>query len=133
MEFHQGRLFDHVHLRVSDLEASKRFYRAAVEALGLSLTRETNAAFLIDELYISADAEPSRVHIAFQAADRVLCNASTTQRSLPAAATTGRPASATITRATTPPTSSIRTETTSRPSSTARRSAPQTSVIITPA
>ena len=34
MEFHQGRLLDDVHLRVSDLEASKRFYRAALEALG---------------------------------------------------------------------------------------------------
>ena len=30
-----GRLLDHVHLRVSDLEASKRFYAAALEALGL--------------------------------------------------------------------------------------------------
>ncbi|HEV2903203.1 MAG TPA: VOC family protein [Gaiellaceae bacterium] len=71
MEFHQGRLLDHVHLRVTDLEASKRFYRAAVEALGLSLSRETEGAFLIDELYISADGEPtSGVHIAFQAADR---------------------------------------------------------------
>ena len=71
MEFHRGRLLDHVHLRVRDLEASKRFYRAAVEALGLTLTRETEGAFLIDELYISADAEPtSGAHIAFQAADR---------------------------------------------------------------
>lgn len=71
MEFHQGRLLDHVHLRVTDLEASKRFYRAAVDALGLSLSRETEGAFLIDELYISADGEPtSGVHIAFQAADR---------------------------------------------------------------
>jgi catechol 2,3-dioxygenase-like lactoylglutathione lyase family enzyme len=70
MEFHQGRLLDHVHLRVRDLEASKRFYRAAVEALGLELTRETESAFLVDELYVSDDGEPtSRVHIAFQAAD----------------------------------------------------------------
>ena len=30
-----GRLIDHLHLRVADLEASKRFYRAALEALGL--------------------------------------------------------------------------------------------------
>jgi hypothetical protein len=36
MEFHQGRLLDHVHLRVSDLEASKRFYRAALEAWALA-------------------------------------------------------------------------------------------------
>ena len=72
MEFHQGRLLDHVHLRVRDLEASKRFYRAAVEALGLELTRETESAFLVDELYVSDDGEPtSRVHIAFQAPDRV--------------------------------------------------------------
>jgi catechol 2,3-dioxygenase-like lactoylglutathione lyase family enzyme len=70
MEFHQGRLLDHVHLRVRDLEASKRFYRAAVEALGLELTRETDSAFLVDELYVSDDGEPTRVHIAFQAADR---------------------------------------------------------------
>ena len=70
MEFHQGRLLDHVHLRVRDLDASKRFYRAAVEALGLELTRETESAFLVDELYVSDDGEPtSRVHIAFQAAD----------------------------------------------------------------
>ena len=32
MEFHRGRLIDHVHLRVRDLEASKRFYRAVLEA-----------------------------------------------------------------------------------------------------
>ena len=70
MEFHQGRLLDHVHLRVRDLEASKRFYRAAVEALGLELTRETESAFVVDELYVNDDGEPtSRVHIAFQAAD----------------------------------------------------------------
>jgi catechol 2,3-dioxygenase-like lactoylglutathione lyase family enzyme len=70
MEFHRGRLLDHVHLRVRDLEASKRFYRAAVEALGLSLTFETDSAFLVDELYVSADGEPtSGAHIAFQAAD----------------------------------------------------------------
>lgn len=27
MQFHRGRLFDHIHLRVANLEASKRFYR----------------------------------------------------------------------------------------------------------
>ena len=71
MEFHQGRLFDHVHLRVRDLEASKRFYRAALEALGLGLVRESESAFVADELYVSDDGEPtSGLHIAFQAADR---------------------------------------------------------------
>ena len=33
MQHHVGRLIDHVHLRVSDLDASKRFYRAAFSAL----------------------------------------------------------------------------------------------------
>jgi catechol 2,3-dioxygenase-like lactoylglutathione lyase family enzyme len=71
VEFHQGRLIDHVHLRVRDLEASKRFYRAVLEALGRELTRESESAFSSDELYVSADGEPtSGVHLAFQAADR---------------------------------------------------------------
>jgi catechol 2,3-dioxygenase-like lactoylglutathione lyase family enzyme len=71
MEFHQGRLFDHVHLRVRDLEASKRFYSAALESLGRELTHELDRAFVADELFVSDDGEPtSRVHIAFQAADR---------------------------------------------------------------
>ena len=71
MEFHQGRVFDHVHLRVRDLDASKRFYRAVLEALGRSLTFERESAFSADELYVSADGEPtSGLHIAFQAADR---------------------------------------------------------------
>src|SRR4051812_32733051 len=30
MEFHRGRLLDHVHLRVRDLDASRRFYTAAL-------------------------------------------------------------------------------------------------------
>ena len=71
MEHHAGRLFDHVHLRVRDLEASKRFYRAVLEAVGLGLTSEGESAFAADELYVSADGEPtSGLHIAFQAADR---------------------------------------------------------------
>jgi catechol 2,3-dioxygenase-like lactoylglutathione lyase family enzyme len=71
MEFHQGRLIDHVHLRVHDLEASKRFYRAALAAVGLGLTRESERAFLADELYVSDDGEPtSGFHLAFQAPDR---------------------------------------------------------------
>jgi catechol 2,3-dioxygenase-like lactoylglutathione lyase family enzyme len=71
VEFHQGRLIDHVHLRVRDLEASKRFYRAVLEALGRELTRESESAFSSDELYVSADGEPTTgVHLAFHAADR---------------------------------------------------------------
>ena len=71
MEFHQGRLIDHVHLRVRDLEASKRFYRAVLETLGLGLTSEFESAFAADEFFVSDDGEPtSGLHLAFQAADR---------------------------------------------------------------
>ena len=34
MQFHRGRLFDHIHLRVADLEASKHFYGAVITSLG---------------------------------------------------------------------------------------------------
>lgn len=57
-------------MRVRNLDASKRFYRAALGALGLQLTWEGDGAFSADELYVSDDAEPSgTVHLAFQAAD----------------------------------------------------------------
>jgi catechol 2,3-dioxygenase-like lactoylglutathione lyase family enzyme len=70
-EFHAGRLFDHVHLRVRDLEASKAFYGAVVQALGLELTHESQSSFGADELWVSDDGDPTAgVHIAFQAADR---------------------------------------------------------------
>lgn len=71
MRFHQGRLLDHVHLRVGDLEASKAFYRAVLESLGSGLTMEDEGYFSADELFVSGDGEPtSGLHLAFQAADR---------------------------------------------------------------
>ena len=70
-EHHLGRLIDHVHLRVRDLEASKRFYRAALNALGHELTAEADDYFAADELFASDDQEPtSRLHVAFQARSR---------------------------------------------------------------
>ena len=70
-EYHRGRLLDHVHLRVADIEASRRFYRAALEALGRGLEWESESAFAADELFVSADGEQTRgLHVAFQAADR---------------------------------------------------------------
>lgn len=70
--YHRGRLIDHVHLRVKDLAASKRFYRAVLATLGREPTFESDEAINFDELWIdTADkAGPSRVHLAFQAADR---------------------------------------------------------------
>jgi catechol 2,3-dioxygenase-like lactoylglutathione lyase family enzyme len=70
-EAHAGRLFDHVHLRVSDVEASKRFYRAVLEAVGRELTFDGEDRFAADELFVSADGPATRnLHIAFQAPDQ---------------------------------------------------------------
>ena len=70
MEFHRGRLFDHVHLRVADLEASKAFYRAVLAAVGVPPGGESESSFWADELYLSDDGRPTEgVHIAFQAPD----------------------------------------------------------------
>jgi len=69
-ETHAGRLFDHVHLRVTDLEASRTFYTAALGALG----REVGGAgsyFNSDELWVTSDGDPTvGLHLAFQAEDR---------------------------------------------------------------
>jgi catechol 2,3-dioxygenase-like lactoylglutathione lyase family enzyme len=71
MQFHQGRLLDHVHVRVADLTASKRFYRAVLAAVGRELTRDGEDAFSADELYVTAERTPTTgLHIAFQANDR---------------------------------------------------------------
>jgi catechol 2,3-dioxygenase-like lactoylglutathione lyase family enzyme len=71
MEYHKGRLIDHVHLRAADLAAAKRFYREALAALGFSEVREGESWFAIDELWIDkADGPVSRVHLAFQAQSR---------------------------------------------------------------
>ena len=70
-EHHLGRLMDHVHIRVGDLEASKRFYGAVLAALGRDLTGEGEGYFSADELFASDDGEPtSGLHLAFQARDR---------------------------------------------------------------
>jgi catechol 2,3-dioxygenase-like lactoylglutathione lyase family enzyme len=71
MEYHFGRLLDHVHLRVADLEASKRFYRAVLASLGRDLGGEGPGYFSADELFVSDDGAPTeRVHLAFQAPNR---------------------------------------------------------------
>jgi catechol 2,3-dioxygenase-like lactoylglutathione lyase family enzyme len=70
-EYHLGRLLDHVHLRVADLEASKSFYRAVLGAVGREIIWEADWAFSADELFVSADGPPtSGLHIAFQTPDR---------------------------------------------------------------
>ena len=67
MQFHQGRLIDHLHLRVRDLEKSRKVYKAALGALGRDLTHEGEGFFVSDELFVdAADDYVSKVHLAFQ-------------------------------------------------------------------
>ena len=74
MKHHIGRLIDHVHLRARDLEATKRFYKAVLGALGIPVGGETQDHIYFDELWIDAlgndKPSASHVHLAFQAADR---------------------------------------------------------------
>ncbi len=69
------RTTDHVHLKVRDLGASRRFYDAALGALGLPLTEGGDEYFYVDELFVSVAKPPSEpltggLHLAFQAPDR---------------------------------------------------------------
>ncbi|SFB61816.1 Predicted lactoylglutathione lyase [Rhizobium sp. NFR07] len=70
--YHLGRVIDHIHLRVSDLEASRRFYRAICDALHLEGVFEHGPDhFVIDEIYVDAASDyVSRIHLAFQARSR---------------------------------------------------------------
>lgn len=71
MEFHRGRLIDHVHLRVRDLARSKAFYQAVLASIGRAPTGpEAEGHLSSDELWIDqADGAVSQVHLAFQARD----------------------------------------------------------------
>ena len=71
---HRGRLIDHVQLVVRDLAASRAFYDAVFDVLGVPLGGEGEGFFWFDELVVSsADSEAAlgaltgRVHLAFQA------------------------------------------------------------------
>jgi lactoylglutathione lyase len=76
-ELHRGRLVDHIQLVVRDLDASRRFYEAALGALGIPLGGAGPDYFWADELFVSSATSPAaqgaltgRVHLAFQAAGR---------------------------------------------------------------
>ncbi|MBL0968801.1 MAG: VOC family protein [Brevundimonas sp.] len=79
---HRGRLIDHIQLVVADLSASRRFYDAVFETLGVPLGGEAESFFWVDELFVSsADSVAAagkltgRYHLAFQAADRAMVEA----------------------------------------------------------
>lgn len=76
-QLHRGRLIDHLHLVVRDIEASRTFYKAVLEVLGVPIGGEADTYFWADELFVSsADSEAAagkltgRHHLAFQARDR---------------------------------------------------------------
>ena len=79
---HRGRLIDHLHLVVKDLPASRRFYGAVLDAVGVPIGGEGETYFWADELFVSSpDSEAAlgrltgRHHLAFQAGDRAAVEA----------------------------------------------------------
>ncbi len=81
-QLHRGRLIDHLQLVVRDLPASRRFYGAVFEVLGVPIGGVGESWFWADELFVSsADSEAAlgkvtgRCHLAFQARDRVAVEA----------------------------------------------------------
>ncbi|AKC87105.1 VOC family protein [Pseudoxanthomonas suwonensis] len=82
MELHRGRLIDHLQLVVRDLEASREFYAAVFDVLGIPLAGSGEDWFWADELFVStAGSEAAagqltgRHHLAFQARDRAAVDA----------------------------------------------------------
>jgi catechol 2,3-dioxygenase-like lactoylglutathione lyase family enzyme len=82
MELHRGRLIDHVQLVVRDLAASRRFYEAVFDVLGVPIGGSADYYFWADELFVSsADSEAAqgkltgRHHLAFQAKDNATVEA----------------------------------------------------------
>jgi catechol 2,3-dioxygenase-like lactoylglutathione lyase family enzyme len=76
-EMHRGRLVDHVQLVVADIGASKRFYGAVLEVLGVPMGGQGDDHFWADELFVSTASSRAargertgRVHLAFQADSR---------------------------------------------------------------
>lgn len=69
MDLKRGRLIDHLHLRTRDLAASRRFYTAVLKVLGIPVTDGVDH-FFADELWVDVGAQASRVHLAFQTAER---------------------------------------------------------------
>ncbi|CAH1673130.1 putative lactoylglutathione lyase [Chelatococcus asaccharovorans] len=73
MHLHRGRLIDHLHLKVRNLRASRRFYGAVLEVIGVPVV-DGEGFFYADELWVD-EGRPeqfSHVHFAFQAADRAM-------------------------------------------------------------
>lgn len=78
----RGRLIDHIQLVVADLDASRRFYTAVLDVLGIPIAGSGPDYFWADELFVSTPGSEAaageltgRHHIAFQAQDRAMVDA----------------------------------------------------------
>ncbi|MCX5520045.1 VOC family protein [Kaistia defluvii] len=75
MQFHRGRLIDHIQLVVADYDASRRFYEAVLGVLSIPILAG-EGYFFADEFCVSSGTPPTgRCHIAFQAPDRATVDA----------------------------------------------------------
>ncbi|PPU36643.1 VOC family protein [Xanthomonas sp. CFBP 7912] len=74
-------MIDHLHLVVQDLPASRRFYQAVLDALGVPIGGEGDGFFWADELFVSdrhtvaQGVLTGRHHLAFQARDIAMVHA----------------------------------------------------------
>lgn len=78
MQFHTGRLIDHIHLRARNFASTRYFYETVLAVLDIPVTAKGAGWIQIDELFIdAADARtvPSHVHLAFQAKDQATVDA----------------------------------------------------------
>lgn len=81
-ELYRGRLIDHIQLVVRDIEASRRFYKAVLGAIGVPIGGEGKDFFWADELFVSSASSEAaagmltgRHHLAFQAGDHATVDA----------------------------------------------------------
>lgn len=81
-ELFRGRLIDHIQLVVRDIDASRRFYQAILDVLGVPISGGGEDWFWADEFVVSsADSEAAlgqstgRSHFAFQARDAAMVDA----------------------------------------------------------
>lgn len=81
-ELYRGRLIDHIQIVVKDLDASRRFYTAVFDVLGIPVQDGDESFFWADEFVVSSkdsDAAQGTLtgknHFAFQARDRAMVDA----------------------------------------------------------
>jgi len=81
-QLHRGRLIDHLQLVVRDVDASRRFYEAALGVLGIPIGGDGDDWFWADELFVSSAGSEAaqgtltgRRHFAFQARNRAMVDA----------------------------------------------------------